>query len=96
MSRCFYYLAGIDSWFDVRVERAMDDALELGRSSLDMRMRGLLKQTRSMASDISEIPNATVLFSLNELRDQSAASELTLMTQSGRIIASGDYSAPTR
>ncbi len=79
---------GIDSWFDVRVERAMDDALELGRSSLDMRMRGLLKQTRNMASDISEIPNAIVLFNLNELRDKSAASELTLLTQSGRIIAS--------
>jgi nitrogen fixation/metabolism regulation signal transduction histidine kinase len=79
---------GIDSWFDVRVERAMDDALELGRSSLDMRMRGLLKQTRNMASNISEVPNDMVLFNLNELRDQSAASELTLMTQSGRIIAS--------
>jgi nitrogen fixation/metabolism regulation signal transduction histidine kinase len=79
---------GIDSWFDVRVERAMDDALELGRASLDMRMRGLLKQTRNMASDISEVPNDIVLFNLNELRDQSAASELTLMTQGGRIIAS--------
>ena len=79
---------GIDSWFDVRVESAMDDALELGRSSLDMRMRGLLKQTRSMASTISEVPDDSVLFDLNELRDQSAASELTLMTQSGRIIAS--------
>ncbi len=79
---------GIDSWFDVRVERAMDDALELGRSSLDMRMRGLLKQTRNMASDISEVPNDIVLFNLNELRDESAASELTLMTQSGRVISS--------
>lgn len=79
---------GIDSWFDVRVERAMDDALELSRSSLDMRMRGLLKQTRSMASTISEVPDDSVLFDLNELRDRSAASELTLMTQSGRIIAS--------
>ena len=66
----------------------MDDALELGRSSLDMRMRGRLKQTRNMASNISEVPNDIVLFDLNELRDQSAASELTLMTQSGRIIAS--------
>ena len=79
---------GIDSWFDVRVERAMDDALELGRSSLDMRMRGLLKQTRNMASGFSEIPNSLVLFNLNELRDKSAASELTLLTQSGRVIAS--------
>jgi len=79
---------GIDSWFDVRVERAMDDALELSRSSLDMRMRDLLKQTRSMASTIDSVPNATALFTLNELRNESEASELTLMTQAGQIIAS--------
>ena len=33
---------GIDSWFDVRIERAMDDSLELSRSSFDMRMRDRL------------------------------------------------------
>ena len=33
----------IDSWFDVGIDRAMDDALELGRSALDERMRALLK-----------------------------------------------------
>lgn len=79
---------GIDSWFDVRVERAMDDALELSRSSLDMRMRDLLKQTRSMVSAVDNVPNAVVLFTLNELRNESEASELTLMTQGGQIIAS--------
>ena len=79
---------GIDSWFDVRVERAMDDALELSRSSLDMRMRDLVKQTRNMAATIDNVPNAVVLFSLNELRNESEASELTLMTQSGHVIAS--------
>ena len=29
----------IDSWFDVRIDRAMDDALELSRSALDERMK---------------------------------------------------------
>lgn len=79
---------GIDSWFDVRVERAMDDALELSKSSLDMRMRDLLKQTRNMTSSLEDVPDGVVLFNLNELRNKSEASELTLMTQSGRIIAS--------
>lgn len=79
---------GIDSWFDVRVERAMDDALELSKSSLDMRMRDLLKQTRNMSTTLEGVPDGVVLFNLNELRNKSEASELTLMTQSGRIIAS--------
>jgi nitrogen fixation/metabolism regulation signal transduction histidine kinase len=29
---------GVDSWFDVRVDGALEDALELSRSSLDLRV----------------------------------------------------------
>jgi len=86
---------GIDSWFDVRVERAMEDSLELSRSSLDMRMRDRLKQTRAIAADLRETPNAIVMFRLNELRDESGASELTLLFQSGRVIASSSADTMT-
>jgi len=79
---------GIDSWFDVRVERAMDDSIELSRSSLDMRMRDRLNQTRMMAENLQGIPNTVVLFNLNELRNESQASELTLLSGGGRVIAS--------
>jgi len=79
---------GIDSWFDVRVEGAMQDALELSRSSLDLRIRELLKQTRIMADSLTDVPDTTVLLNLNDLRSESNAYELTLLTDSGRIIAS--------
>ncbi len=79
---------GIDSWFDVRIERAMDNALRLSQSSIDVRMRNDLKQVREMAATLVDTPDAMVLFDLNELRDRSAASELTLMSQSGHIISS--------
>ena len=79
---------GIDSWFDLRVERALEDALELGRTSLDGRLRELLRQTRVMASDMSEIPDATAALKLNELRQHSEASEMTLLTLRGKVIAS--------
>lgn len=84
---------GIDSWFDVRVERAMEDSLELSRSSLDMRMRDRLKQTRGFAGQLQETPNAIVMFNLNELRSESGASELTLLFKSGRVIASSSADA---
>ncbi|MCF6254948.1 MAG: ATP-binding protein [Gammaproteobacteria bacterium] len=86
---------GIDSWFDVRLERAMEDSLELSRSSLDMRMRDRLKQTRAIAVELQETPNAIVMFRLNELRDESGASELTLLFQSGRVIASSSADTMT-
>ncbi len=86
---------GIDSWFDVRVERAMEDSLELSRSSLDMRMRDRLKQTRMTAGKLRETANAVVVFNLNELRNEIGASELTLLFQSGRVIASSSDDAMT-
>jgi len=86
---------GIDSWFDVRVERAMEDSLELSRSSLDMRMRERLNQTRIIAAQLRETPNAIVMFNLNDLRDEVGASELTLLFQSGRVIASSSDDAMT-
>ncbi|WP_455366249.1 ATP-binding protein [Kaarinaea lacus] len=79
---------GIDSWYDVRVEKAMEDALELSRSSLDLRIRELLKQTRLMADGLIDEPDATVLLTLNDLRSESNAYELTLLTDSGHVIAS--------
>lgn len=84
---------GIDSWFDVRIERAMEDALELSRSSLDMRMRDRLNQTRMMAERLQGVSDTMALFNLNELRDASHASELILLTANGRVIASSSTNA---
>ena len=45
---------GIDSWFDVRIEQALNDALELSRASLEVRMREALRLTKRAAEQLSE------------------------------------------
>ncbi|MEE9551832.1 MAG: ATP-binding protein [Gammaproteobacteria bacterium] len=79
---------GIDNWFDLRVEQALDDSLELSRLSIDVRMRELLKQTAQIAEEFSEMSNAAIPFEIDELRVLSGAKELTLLTRQGRIVAS--------
>lgn len=79
---------GIDSWFDVRVENALTDALELSKTSLGVRMRELLRQTKLMAPRLNAISNELTTLTLNELRNESGANELTLFSNNGRIIAS--------
>jgi two-component system, NtrC family, nitrogen regulation sensor histidine kinase NtrY len=79
---------GIDSWFDLRVEQALDDSLELSRLSLDTRMRELLKQTEQMAEEISEISDAEMPFEIDELRTRSNAKEVTLLNRTGGVITS--------
>jgi nitrogen fixation/metabolism regulation signal transduction histidine kinase len=79
---------GIDSWFDVRIEQALTDSLELGRSSLDLNMRVVLRRQLALADDLAEVTEGQATFVLDDLLPGSAASELTLLAANGRIIAS--------
>ncbi|MDH5802026.1 MAG: ATP-binding protein [Gammaproteobacteria bacterium] len=79
---------GIDSWFDVRMDQAMDDSLKLSRAALDLYMREQLKRARGMGQSLLGVPNDEVLIILNDLRVNNGANELTLLKNSGEIIAS--------
>jgi len=78
----------IDSWFDVGVEQALEDSLQLGRSSLDLRKREALKKTRLIADEIPSVPSELLVVYLNDARIQYAANELTLVGASGVILFS--------
>ena len=69
---------GIDSWFDVRVESALSDAMELSRTALDMRVRDLLVRTERMAKTLGAVDARSAGYQLDALRRVNGASELTL------------------
>ncbi len=79
---------GLDSWFDVRIEQALESALELSRSALDVRLRERLKITERLASELSEESPALIPLGLYDLRVRSGAVELSVTGSDGRIIAS--------
>ncbi|MDT8386907.1 MAG: ATP-binding protein [Thiogranum sp.] len=79
---------GIESWFDVEIERALDDALELSRSSLDVRLSDLADLTEKIASELEEMTPALVPIGLYDLRVRSGAVELAVFGMDGRIVAS--------
>ena len=89
-----FLLRGIDNWFDLRVEQALDDSLELSKLSLDSRMQEHLKQTQQVADELSQTTDAALPFEIDELRNRISAEELTVLTRQGGIIASssGDIS----
>ncbi len=86
---------GIDSWFDVKVEKALDDALLLGRASLDAIKHDLLAKSRDMATELSGTSTRLVVPTLNLLREQYELGELSLFNQEGRVIASSVQEGPT-
>lgn len=79
---------GIDSWFDVRIEQGLDDAMNLSRAALDVRLRDILNLTVRMAEDLSDASPATLSLTLYDHRVRSGAAELTLIGGDGRIVAS--------
>jgi len=79
---------GIDSWFNVEIDRAMEDSLELSQASLDQRMRWHLKQTKLAAESLETASEHLASLKLENLRALSDAAEMTLFSRPERIIAS--------
>jgi len=78
---------GVDSWFDVRVENALEDALALSQASLDQRMRDMQQRLEEAARDLADVSQEMAPITLGDLRARTGASELTLIGENGRIIA---------
>ena len=81
---------GIDSWFDVRIEEALDDALDLSRTALGVRMREHLAQTARIASDLEPLTDEQAVSALDDARRLSGATEFTLIGANGRIVGSSN------
>ena len=79
---------GIDSWFDVGIEVALEDSLQLGRSAIDLRKRDALNKTRAVANEIVEVDNEVLVVYLDEIRQKYGANEVTLYDHTNSIVAS--------
>ncbi|HKJ53390.1 MAG TPA: ATP-binding protein [Gammaproteobacteria bacterium] len=79
---------GIDSWFDVGIETALEDSLKLGRGAIDLRKRDALRKTRAIAAEIAHTDNESLIVFLDDVRQLQGASEVTLFDHDNRIIAS--------
>jgi len=78
----------IESWFDVKVEGALDAGLNLGRSTLDTLAGDLASKARNAAGQLAETPDASAALVLERIRDQLAATDVVLWSANGQMIAS--------
>lgn len=80
----------IESWFDIRVDRALDSGLTLGRAALDNLKSDVTAKARAWALELADVPEAAQLAQLNRLREQGGISEALLVGAGGQLIgASG-------
>jgi nitrogen fixation/metabolism regulation signal transduction histidine kinase len=82
----------IESWFDVKVEGALDAGLSLGRTTLDTLANDLGQKTRSASSQINDLPDASVGIALERMKDQLGADDVILWSTTGQAISSAGES----
>jgi PAS domain S-box-containing protein len=77
----------IESWFDVRVEKALEGGLSLGRTTLDNMLRELNSKADLMAIQLADARPAQLLAKLEALRDQTGVREAAVFQSDGTILA---------
>ena len=85
----------IESWFDVKVEGALEAGLNLGRTSIDITRSELLVKGKELASDIGSAKysgEGALTLLLSRQRQQLDAQELTIFTGAQKITASSNLS----
>ena len=77
----------IESWFNVKVESALDGGLSLGQRALDIMLKDVEDKAENMATSLAFQPSRSHFTMLNDLREKSGIQDATLLTPQGRIIS---------
>lgn len=77
----------IESWFDVRVEKALEGGLNLGKNGLDNSLKELSKKTQFIALLLSEKSPARYRNDLLRLIEEGTAQEAAVFTLAGKPLA---------
>jgi nitrogen fixation/metabolism regulation signal transduction histidine kinase len=81
-----FVMRSIETWFNVRVDAALEGGIALGQSTFDHLAAQLEERAREMALELSENP-ALAVSRLNRLREQAAVSSATVFYDGGRVLA---------
>ncbi len=82
----------IESWFNVKVESALDGGLSLGQRALDIMLTDMEVKAENMAASLALQPVRSQYTLLNDLREKSGIQDAALLSLQGRIlsVSSGD------
>ena len=76
----------IDNWFNIKIEGALDDSLELARSSLDVRMRQHLFDLERAAKVLSSVDELDYAAFIESQATAMGAYEVVLLNNSKRVL----------
>jgi nitrogen fixation/metabolism regulation signal transduction histidine kinase len=78
----------IESWFDVKVDAALEGGINLGQSAIDQMLGELQTKARTIAAELADRPASQQVGVLGRLRDQAGVQEAVVVSAGGRVLAS--------
>jgi nitrogen fixation/metabolism regulation signal transduction histidine kinase len=78
----------IESWFDVKVDAALEGGISLGQSVIDRMMAETESKARGLALELAGRSSSQQVAMLNRLREQSGVQEVALIGAGGTLLAS--------
>ena len=78
----------IESWFDVRVDAALESGLDLGRTVLNNMLNDLRSKARTISLELGDAPVQQQASMLNRLREQTGVEDALVATTSGFVLSS--------
>ena len=79
--------SSIESFFDTRIDKALDTGLQLGRSALTQPLKELTRKTESIAATLASLDAPAARARLGNLRDQADLTSVSLLAINGSLIA---------
>jgi nitrogen fixation/metabolism regulation signal transduction histidine kinase len=76
----------IESWFDVRVDRALEGGLALGRNALDYLSRETTNKATQIAAQVADASGAYPI-ALSRATEQAGVAEVALFSAAGTVLA---------
>ena len=80
-----FFERSIESWFNVRVDKALEGGLSLGRAALDASLTELERKAGLIARDLTDRKEGEAEL-LNQRRERLGIEEAALFTQPGKLI----------
>src|SRR5258708_38504169 len=75
----------IESWFDVKVDAALEGGINLGQQAIDQMLVELQTKARAMALDLADTRGSQLVPQLERLRVQAGAQEALVLAVNGRL-----------
>ena len=87
--------SSIESYFDTRIDKALETGLQLGRTALNQPLKELSRQAEIIAGSLASSDPSASRTTLTTLREQTGVANLSLLTASGGLIAQATESVLT-